>query len=388
MSLEQFTRMVTEFYKDDVEKIPYWNSVYCFFNEKCFTSEEDCTPFKVKEYLKERKTLKSVLQFIITEGKTLKSNCPKAIKALANVLTSNRERRAEIRFSFYFLQFEQLIERSSARSFNNVLDIRTLFTKKDSNQKMYVELVKQYRMIIAKSVTSKNQKTSVNQNYPVEALIKKMKLDLKQSQESYENPTFYKTKHKSLIGFIELLKEKLRISKKQIEMLNTRINDKTLFVPYGMGFSPLYESVEGEAKKFGWVTPEPEDQINELTQGQPKPPGDNSDSDGDDDDGDSDGDNDSDYGNDGDDEEFTNIADEHERDQINVAVYDQERNARIIQQEEEDRLVAEAKLLASKNWVKSGSSEYVDKGFGPESSDDGYSSEEFDGGFKKPLVRV
>ena len=294
MSFEEFTRIVTKFYKDDVENIDKWKRVYKIFNEKVFISVEDCTKDKVELYIKEREYHKVFLNFIINEGKTLKKKCPEAILALANVLERNPEQRAEIKFMFFFLQDEDMMDKTDTRNFNSVLDIATLFTKADSNQKMYVELKRQYRMIISNSLPSKSQKTSVNQNYPVQALIQKMKDDLNQSEESYENPTFYNKKHKSIIDLMEKIKQKLKISEKQIQMLESnRINDKSLFVPYGMGFSPLYESVEKDAREFGWVPPEPE-QVNELTQVPLKPPGDNSDSDGDDDDGDDDGDSDGD----------------------------------------------------------------------------------------------
>ena len=366
---------MTEVYKDDVENIDKWKAVYKIFNEKFFTSVKDCTKDKVELYVKEREYHKVFLKFIITEGRRLKKERPEAILELAKVLERNPEKRAEIRFMFFFLQAEQLMDNSDTRNFNSVLDIATLFTKKNSNQKMFVELKRQYSMIISNSVPSKSQKTSVNQNYAVEALIEKMKDDLNQSEESYENHTFYNKKHKSMIDLMKKLKQKLKISEKQIQILESGCKDKSLFVPYGMGFSPLLESVERDAREFGWVTPAPE-QINELKQVQLKPPGDNSDSDGDDDDGDDDGDSDGDDDDgddgdsDGDDEEFPNIGDEHERDQINVAIYDQEKQSRIKQQEEEDEAVAKAVLdRESKNWGRYGSSS------GSESD------EEFDGGF-------
>ena len=241
-------------------------------------------------------------------------------------------------------------------------------------------------MLKGNSVPSKNQKTSKNNRFPVEAVIIDLMEDLTQSQASYENLTFYNKKYKSMIDLMKKLKQKLEISEKQIQMLESECNDKSLFVPYGMGFSPLVELVEGDATKFGWVRSEPEDRINELTQGQPKP-SDSSDSDGssDDDDGDSDGDDDGDdnkkttdqlirkllenieshksrdsNGNGGDDEEFPNT---------------QERNARIKQQEEEDRSVAEAVAAREGIWTKMSESA---------SSSDSESDEEFDGGFKKP----
>lgn len=348
MSFEKFTRIVTEFYKDDVENIYKWERVYKIFNEKVFTSVEDCTKDKVELYIKERETHEVFLKFIINEGKTLKRECPEAIEALAKVLESNPEQRAEMRFMFFFLQTEHIMDKTDTRNFNSVLDIATLFKKKDSNQKMYVELTRQYSMIISNSIPSKSQKTSVNQNYPVEALIKKMKDDLEKSAESYENPTFYNKKHKSMIDLMEKLKEKLKISEKQIQMLESGCKDKSLFVPYGMGFSPLLESVERDAREFGWVPPAPE-QINELTQVPLKPPEEkntdqlisellenieshksrDSNGNGGDDDGDS-------YG--------------------NTSGWKPE----------------------SKNLGKSGSSVSVDKGFNSDSSDDGYSSDEGD----------
>ena len=103
MSLERFTTVVTKVYKDDVENIDKWKSVYEMFNEKVFTSVEDCTKDKVELYVKEREIHKVFLNFIITEGKRLKKEGPEAIQALAKVLERNPEQRAEIKFMSYFI---------------------------------------------------------------------------------------------------------------------------------------------------------------------------------------------------------------------------------------------------------------------------------------------
>ncbi len=391
MSFQEFTTMVTDHYKDDLEKIARWKAIYTIFDGKWFRSKEDCKKEAVADFVKDRKRHKDVLEFIMNEGINLKTALPKAITALAKALETNPERRAEIRFMFYFLKFEKELDDGAATRFNKVLRIKnpTLFENKGCNQAIHLELKKMYCMLKDNSVPSKNQKTSKNNRFPVEAVIMDLMEDLTQSQESYENLTFYNKKYKSMIDLMKKLKQKLEISEKQIQMLESECNDKSLFVPYGMGFSPLVELVEGDATKFGWVRSEPEDRINELTQGQPKP-SDSSDSDGssDDDDGDSDGDDDGDdnkkttdqltrkllenieshksrdsNGNGGDDEEFPNT---------------QERNARIKQQEEEDRSVAEAVAARDGEWDQYGSSVSVDKGFNSDSTDDDYSSDEGD----------
>ena len=116
MSLE-FTTKLTEFYKDDLNNINTWKEIYKLYENKFFTSVEDCTKDKVKDYLSAAPTFGNVLVYIANEGKKLKKAHPEAIKALANVLNLNPEKKAEIRFLIDILKEERLLTHTESKEF-------------------------------------------------------------------------------------------------------------------------------------------------------------------------------------------------------------------------------------------------------------------------------